>query len=88
MSGKPLPSVIWFQENQVIDDNFEIAKNKSQVENVLTIENLKRNHLFRIYYCKAMNDFYKSIQSLISLEINCKLIIYSTLNLTFQIILL
>lgn len=74
--GKPPPLVLWFQDDQIIDDDYEIAQNTSQVENVLIIEKLERKHLSVSYSCKAINDFfYKSLESSITLELNCESVI-------------
>ncbi|XP_074599895.1 uncharacterized protein LOC141854197 [Brevipalpus obovatus] len=53
--GKPPPSLIWYRDNQLIDDSFTVDNESERVENVLTIENLTRDYLYSVLTCRAHN---------------------------------
>lgn len=53
--GKPPPSLIWYRDNQLIDDSFTVDNESERVENILTIENLTRDYLYSVLTCRAHN---------------------------------
>ncbi|XP_071541503.1 uncharacterized protein [Panulirus ornatus] len=53
--GRPPPQVTWWHEGSLLDDLMET--NTSQVmQNILTLPNLSRQHLYRVITCHATNS--------------------------------
>jgi hypothetical protein len=73
--GKPLPSVKWFLNLTMIDDNYSVKTNQNItiVENELILKRLTRNQLFSSLKCLSSNsNLTQSISQTITIDINCK----------------
>ncbi|RWS14681.1 nephrin-like protein, partial [Dinothrombium tinctorium] len=55
IGGKPLPTLIWFFDNQMIDDSYIVDNKTGNVENELLLKHLKRDFLDSVLSCKADN---------------------------------
>ncbi|XP_075223837.1 nephrin-like [Lycorma delicatula] len=70
--GKPQPRVIWWHENTLLDETWEVLSEK-RVKNVLWFERLERHHLNSVYTCQASNNEVVSpISSAVSLDLNLR----------------
>ncbi|KAI1303038.1 Nephrin [Halotydeus destructor] len=54
--GKPLPSLIWYLENQIIDDQYSTGTSSRMVLNELRLENVTRKDLLKKLACRASNS--------------------------------
>lgn len=52
--GVPLPSLIWWQDNKLIDQSFQMLKNR--VVNKLELGQVSRIHLHSVFFCRATNN--------------------------------
>ncbi|XP_018570338.1 nephrin, partial [Anoplophora glabripennis] len=70
--GRPRPRVIWFLENTVIDDSYEI-RNDGTVVNHVTFANVGRQHLHARLICQASNNNLTQPETKVAvLDINLK----------------
>uniref|UniRef100_T1JZ19 Ig-like domain-containing protein n=1 Tax=Tetranychus urticae TaxID=32264 RepID=T1JZ19_TETUR len=72
LGGKPLPSLIWYQNENIIDDSYNQSAELNQVENVLIVKDLQRIHLFQELKCLSHHEAYGSSSATVTLEINLK----------------
>ncbi|XP_015785844.1 uncharacterized protein LOC107363174 isoform X2 [Tetranychus urticae] len=55
IGGKPAPQLVWYLDNQLIDDSYHFNNETFQVVNELVIDKLKRSHPDSVLTCKATN---------------------------------
>lgn len=72
LSGRPKPKVVWFLENTIIDDSYEIRSDGITV-NHLTFPKVGRQHLQARLSCQASNNNLVLPETRTAiLDINCK----------------
>jgi len=83
VSGRPQPRVTWWLNNvTLMDDSYEWVSDR-RVQNVLSLENLQRKHLDRVYTCQAYNHkLTQPINSTVRIDIKreSQPLIYSVFN--------
>ena len=72
ISGEPLPEVLWYLDNDVIDDSYQQTF-EGTVKNGLTIRKLKRKHTTGKLRCLASNNnITRPVESSVTLKMLCK----------------
>jgi hypothetical protein len=72
LSGEPLPNVLWYLDNQLLDDTFQQTFTGT-VKNALTITKLEREHTVGRLRCLANNNnMTRSVESSVILKMLCK----------------
>lgn len=75
LTGTPLPSLVWFLNDHLIDADCEVKNDNKTVTNGLTLVNINRRLFNSVLVCQAFNKLYrKSINISITLDLNCKLV--------------
>ena len=70
--GEPLPEVLWYLDNDVIDDSYQQTF-EGTVKNGLTIRKLKRKHTTGKLRCLASNNnITRPVESSVTLKMLCK----------------
>ena len=70
--GEPLPEVLWYLDNDVIDDSYQQTF-EGTVKNGLTIRKLKRKHTIGKLRCLASNNnITRPVESSVTLKMLCK----------------
>ncbi|CAL4203732.1 unnamed protein product, partial [Meganyctiphanes norvegica] len=68
--GQPRPRVRWYQGDQILDENPEVADGEV-TKNTLTLHNLGRQDLFRVLRCQVTNtDLVKPQNVTVTLDMN------------------
>ncbi|CAG2162840.1 unnamed protein product [Oppiella nova] len=71
--GKPPPSLLWYREDQMMDDSYSHSADNKTIRNDILIINLTRHDLNTKYSCQASNpNFTAPIQTSVRLDINLK----------------
>lgn len=72
LPGKPLPRVLWFLNDQLLDDTYQQTY-EGTVKNGLTIRNLNREHTTGHLRCVATNNnITKAVETSVKLRMLCK----------------
>ena len=72
VSGEPLPSVIWYMDDKLLDDTYQQTF-EGVVKNDLTIRRLKRLHTLSKLRCLASNNnLTRPVETSVTLKMLCK----------------
>lgn len=70
--GKPRPSLTWWRESVLLDDDYEVTT-KGSVRNELEIQSLQRHDLMAVFTCQASNNNISiPASSSVTVDLNCK----------------
>uniref|UniRef100_T1KCX8 Ig-like domain-containing protein n=1 Tax=Tetranychus urticae TaxID=32264 RepID=T1KCX8_TETUR len=81
IGGKPAPQLVWYLDNQLIDDSYHFNNETFQVVNELVIDKLKRSHPDSVLTCKATNHI-----TIPRISASTRLELYFFANLLFFVI--
>ncbi|RWS31547.1 nectin-2-like protein, partial [Leptotrombidium deliense] len=85
IGGKPSPSLIWFFDNQMIDDSYFTENTTENVVNELLLKQLKRDFVDSVLSCKADNYYLlPPISASLRLEIYRKYYLFVLLFCSFK----
>ena len=72
ISGEPLPEVLWYLDDEVIDDSYQQTF-EGTVKNGLMIRTLERKHTVGKLRCLASNNnITRPVESSVALKMLCK----------------